>query len=215
MKPKEELLVVSFLLSLVIVTGGCAAGNKYNYRDVVANISTSGVKAISVATHDQRKYVISGEKGPHYVGVQRGGFGNPFNVSTESGKPLADDMTVAITASLAKKGFRAIPVVVLYSENTVSVYEKLKKSAAEIYVLLMLNEWISDTYTNVGLNYDMTLKVLGKDASTIAGKKIKGEDNLGGSAFNPTAHAKKAVPEAFGKKIEELFNSPEIAEALQ
>ena len=215
MKAERKLLAASFLLFLFILASGCAVGNKYNYRDVAADISASGAKTVSLATHDQREYVTSGKKAPDFIGLQRGGFGNPFNVSTESGKPLADDMTASITASLAKKGFKAVPVIVLYSENTASAYEKLKKTGAETLVLLTLNEWKSDTYNNVALNYDITLRILGKDGSTIAEKNIKGRDDLGGSFLNPPAHAKKAVPEAFGKKIEELFNSPEIARALQ
>jgi len=136
-------------------------------------------------------------------------------VTTGSGKPLAEDMTAVMAASLAKNGFRTVPVAVPHSDKPDAVMEKLKKSGGDSLVLLTLNEWRSDTYTNVGLLYDMTLKIFDKGGMPLAEKSLKGDDNLGGSAWNPPAHARKAVPEAFGKKIEELFNAPEITKALR
>jgi len=215
MKAVRTLTVIFPLVIFSILTGGCAAGNKYTYHDAVAGITARGTKTVSVATHDRRGYVVDGSKSPDFTGLQRGGFGNPFDVSTGSGKALAEDMTAVMSASLAKSGFKAVPVTVLHSEDQAAVMEKLKKSGGESLLLLTLKEWKSDTYTNVGLIYDVTLKVFDRGGSPVAEKNLKGEDNLGGSAWNPPAHARKAVPEAFGKKIEELFNAPEIAGSLR
>lgn len=215
MKTAPAWNVLPPFLIFGILTSGCAVGNKYAYHDMVANIGATGTKTVSMATHDRRPYVVDGEKRPDFTGTQRGGFGNPFDVSTETGKALAEDMTAVMSASLAKNGFKTVPVTTLHSENPAAVMEKLKKSGGDLSLLLKIDEWISDTYTNVGLRYDATLSVFDKDCSLIAEKRIKGEDNLGGSAWNPPAHARKAVPEAFVKKIEELFNAPEISKAFR
>lgn len=215
MKAVRTLTAFFPLVIFGILTNGCAVGNKYAYHDAVAGITARGTKTVSVATYDRRDYVVDGSKTPAFTGTQRGGFGNPFDVSTGSGKALAEDMTAVMSASLAKSGFNAVPVTVLHSDDQAIVMEKLKKSGGESLLLLTLKEWKSDTYTNVGLTYDVTLKVFDRGGSPVAEKSLKGEDNLGGSAWNPPAHARKAVPEAFGKKIEELFNAPEIAGALR
>jgi hypothetical protein len=68
-----------------------------------------------VTTHDQRDYVRSGSKDAQFVGLQRGGFGNPFDVRTADDKPLADAMTTALVNTLATKGFRAQPEIVAHS----------------------------------------------------------------------------------------------------
>jgi hypothetical protein len=204
------------LLGLAAVsTGGCAVGNTYAYRDAVANVAASGTKAVAVATHDQREFVVSGKKTPDFVGLQRGGWGNPFDVNTKGGTPLSDDMTTAMAASLAKKGFKAIPVLVPFSDSADAVLQKLKQAGADALLLLTLTAWKTDTYTDVMLGYDVVLKALGKDGAPVGEKRLQGTDNLGGSAWNPGAHASKAAPEAFGKKMEELLNAPEIAPALQ
>jgi hypothetical protein len=211
----KSVLSIILLLSTGILASGCAVGNKYSYHDTVASIQASGSKTVSIATHDQREYILSGNKNPDFIGLQRGGFGNPFNVTTESEKPLAEDMTRTIAVSLSGKGFNAVPIMVSPSENQVAVLNKLKVSAGDILILLTLNEWKSDTATNVALIYDITLKVYDKAGNPIAERSLKGRDNLKGSAWNPPAYARENIPKAFKQKIEELFNSPDISKALQ
>ena len=67
-----------FLPVVAVLLTGCAIGNRYAYQSVVANPQLSGTTAVGVATHDQREYVRSGSKDPQFVGLQRGGYGNPF-----------------------------------------------------------------------------------------------------------------------------------------
>ena len=214
MKKRKSLIAVLAALGLFMISG-CAVGNKYNYRDVVADISAPGSGAVGVAVHDQRDYVKSGEKPADFVGLQRGGFGNPFSVTTMSGRPLADDMTSVIAESLAKKGFKAIPVGVAPADAQGAVLEKLKATQADRMILLTLNEWKSDTYQNVALIYDVSLSVYDKKGKVLTEKKVNGRDNLGGSAWNPPAIARKEIPRALKEKLEQLLNSPETVKALQ
>ena len=52
----RRLVVVVPLVSVVLT--GCAVGNRYAYQSVVASPQVSGTTAVSVATHDQREYVV-------------------------------------------------------------------------------------------------------------------------------------------------------------
>jgi hypothetical protein len=70
----------------VALLGGCAFGRTYSYSDVpiaMQAISSSG--SVTVAVVDDRPYVLSGGKPDRFVGLMRGGFGNPFDVNTQSG----------------------------------------------------------------------------------------------------------------------------------
>jgi len=98
-----------FIVLVGVLLSGCAVGNRYAYQTVVASPQVSGTTAVGVATHDQREYVRSGAKDPQFVGLQRGGFGNPFDVRTEGDKPLADAMTAALVNTLMKKGSAPSP----------------------------------------------------------------------------------------------------------
>jgi hypothetical protein len=106
-------------------------------------------------------------------------------------------------------------VIVAPSDSSEDVLEKSKAAAAERSIIVTLLEWKCDTYSNVVLVYDVTLGVYGKSGQRLAEKSIQGRDNLGGSAWNPPAHAKQAVPVAFRQKLEELLNSPEISKTFQ
>ncbi len=201
----------------MLFSAGCFSAKNYNYRDIVADIGFSGTASIGVAVHDQRDYVQSGDKRPDFVGLARGGFGNPFSVATLSGRPLADDMNVVIATSLARKGYKAIPVTVSYSNGGSAVLDALKAAGTDRMILLTMNEWKSDLnpYHDVTLFYDMQLVLYDHDGKIRAERKIEGRDSLGGDFWGPAAYARRAAPDAFKKKIEELLNSPDIAKALQ
>jgi hypothetical protein len=107
---------------------GCAVGNRHAYHTVIAEPSVSGSGALGVATHDHHPYVVAGGKEPQFVGLQRGGYGNPFDVRTAEDRPLSDGMTQALANSLKQKGFQPIPIVVAASDSTDVVREKPAKS---------------------------------------------------------------------------------------
>ncbi len=168
-----------------------------------------------MATQDRREYVLSGDKDPQFVGLQRGGYGNPFDVRTSNDRPLAEDMTTAIVAAIAKRGFQPVPVLVLPSADAAQVRQALFKDGVERALLLTLREWKSDTYVNVGLPYDITLVVMDKTGAVVGEKRLQRRDNLGGSFWSPPSHAEKTVPLAFKAKLEELLSDPAIAGALR
>ncbi len=205
---KCVVVVAGFLLT------GCAVN--YNYRDIVADVGFSGSGSVSVTVHDQRAYVLSGEKKPDFVGLASGGFGKPVSYSTLSGRPLADDMGLVIMMSLAAKGYSAVPVIVSYSDKEAVVLDDMKAAGTDRMILMTLNEWRSDLdpYGDVTLFYDLELAVYDHDGKHVAGRRIEGRESLGGDSWDPAPYARKAAPEAFKKKMEELLNSPDIAKAL-
>jgi len=206
-------LLFSFFSLLLF---GCVVGQKYNFSDVQADFTASGSKQIGVATQDQRPYVMSGDKGPDVVGLLRGGYGNPFNVTTESGNPFAADVSQVISTSLQKKGFKSVSVAVMPNEPMSMVMEKLLTSHGDKLVLLSINEWKSNTYVNCGLYYDLLLRVFDDSGKLIAENRVQGSDNLGwGNGFNTIGYTKTAVPANLKKKIEDLFNKAEIVAALK
>jgi hypothetical protein len=198
-----------------LLATGCAVGNRYAYDSVIVNPAVSGTSTLSVATYDQREYVRSGDKAPQFIGLQRGGYGNPFDVKTRDDRPLADNMTAVIVNSLRLKGFPAQAVVITPSMSLSEVRQRLTVLETERALLLTLHEWKSDTYMNVGLSYDVTLVVMEHAGKVLAEKRLAGRDNLGGSFWNPPAHARDAVPQAFKAKIEELLNDAAVVAALR
>ena len=96
------------LLCLLGLMSGCAVGNRYSYDSGELILPVNGSGEIGLLVLDQRTYVLSGDKDPSFVGLQRGGFGNPFDVKTQSGKPLAEEMQSRLARGLEAHGFSVI-----------------------------------------------------------------------------------------------------------
>lgn len=209
------LLRFLFIAFMSITLSACAFGNKHAYHDVHADIEAIGTSVVAVTTHDQRNYVISGNKNPVFVGLQRGGYGNPFDVLTKSGDPLAHDMTQSVAMSLSKNGFKAIPVPSSHSDDRQTLINRLKSMEADRLIMFTIYEWKSDTYQNTALIYDVNATIMDREGKVLGESKIEGRDNLRGSFMNPTGHAKEVIPDAFREKIQILINSKQISNELQ
>ena len=212
-----ESRALKSLAPLVLLVGltasACAVGNRYPYRTVVASPQLSGTAATSVATHDQREYVRSGNKSPEFVGLQRGGYGNPFDVRTDDDKPLADAMTTALVNTLTKRGFRAQPVAVDHTLTVAAVRLRVIMPGPDRGLVLTLQEWKSDTMMRIGLIYDVSLVVLDRTGTLMAEKRLQGRDNLGTGWSS--SQVGEVVSNAFKTKLEELLDDPAIVAALR
>jgi hypothetical protein len=210
---KRKIFFNLIIVAISVILAGCAVGNKHAYHNANIDFHNEGSFKVAVATHDQRSYIVSSDKEENFVGLQRGGYGNPFDVTTVSGKSLAEDFTYTIVNSLQSIGFDSIQVIVSPQEGRDDVIKKIKDKKVHRSILIILNEWKSDTYQNTALIYDVSLEVLDDSGQKIAEKRINGRDNLKGSFWDPPAHAKQAIPIAFKEKMELLLNSNEISEA--
>lgn len=207
MRTYFSVLVLGFLVS------ACAAGNTYRYDLGDAALEVESENTVAVTTMDIRPYVRSGEKDPDFVGLFRAGFGNPFDVTTDSGRPLADDVTLSIVKALQANNVSTQAVNTPPGSGVEAVREALLGADADRFAMFVIRDWKSDKYHNSGLAYDVTLNILAQDGSVLAGKNVKGHDNLGPGLL--PADARVSTEQAFRKKLEEAFGDPSIKAALQ
>lgn len=209
MKTRELIGV----LSTAVLLSACAMGQKHAFGTVDPNLQVSGEGQLSVATLDHRPYIVSGDKQVTFVGLQRGGFGNTFDIHTVSGQPMSADITDSLSRALQGSGFEVRTIDTQPQQSEADVIKRLTGDSRA--VLLTFTELKSDTYNNVAFHYDMDLKVVDSNGEVIADSTVSGRDHLGGSFMNPAGHAKQAVPQALQKKLELLLNDPEVVEALR
>ncbi|NKB57362.1 MAG: hypothetical protein GKS00_13630 [Alphaproteobacteria bacterium] len=203
------------ILAICILSGGCAVGvtHEYDAADTTFDIKTES--KVAVATHDQRFYIVDGDKEANFVGLSRGGYGNPFNVTTASEKPLADDFSASVVAALSASGTTGQAIDVSPDDQESQARAKLLAAKANRSIFLTINEWKADTYFNTKLTYNVLLRIFDANGNERADKQIQGEDNLGGHPVNPPGHSREVVPVAFREKLKELFGDPKIKAALQ
>jgi hypothetical protein len=205
----ERVMNFILLCVLVLCVGGCSHRYTYNYPGAIIDIEFSGNSTISVAVHDQRVYIKTVAKSPDFVGLQRGWFGEPNDVSTENGKPLAENMTAVISSSLAKKGFSVKPVIVSHADKVDMVMNKLTSVKTNRLVLLTIKEWKTDTKKYSKLIFNLSFKIFDTDKHILAEKNISSDgENIGTGPEN-------VAPNAFKEKMESMINDPALAMALK
>ncbi len=199
---------------LVILISGCAVGNKYDYRASVITLPVKSDNRVTVvlSVQDMRPYVLNGDKGPDFVGLQRGGFGNPFDVTTASGRPLTEDMSESIEASLTGKGYK---VVNAHGASDVDdlVNTALNEGADRI-ILLVVHNWKSDIYMSITLHSDMRLKVYDSGGDLLAENEMIFVEEVGGAMIGAEKNSRE-VTEEFAKRMGYMFNKENIRRALQ
>jgi hypothetical protein len=162
-----------FLLALLF--SGCAIGRKVNYEGRSNfNVPPESQKVI-VAVHDLRPYIQNNEKSPEYVGIQQSIAGVPYNVSTKSGKPLADDFGMMIVNTLNYGKVSATQREIPHLWTFADVKEKVlgKEKDSKVYYIKML-EWRTITHFRVELNYDLQLLVFDDQANEVSNNEEKG-----------------------------------------
>ena len=205
---------VSIVL-ICLFLGACAVGNKHDYSGTAPEVMVRSGNSVAVGVHDQRPYVVSGNKTEMFVGLSRGGFGNPFDVTTASGNPLADDIRATIAQILKRNGIAVKEIAIRPTQSGVAARQVLATTGQARSLLLTLVEWKSDTYMNTALIYDVRLVVFDATGKVLADEVLRGRDNLGGSGVNPPGHANDAVPAAYRKKLEELLTNPAVRKGLE
>lgn len=211
----QTLAKVALPLAVVALLSGCAVGNKHAYHDANPTTTTRTDKSVAVASLDGRPYILAGKSTPDFVGMQRGGFGNPFDVLTASGRPLSSEFSNAIKAALVRNGANVIVVETQPASDNKAAITSLVATQRDRLLLLDISEWVSDTFQNTGLGYTLRIAVADTNGKELAQKTIKADLNLGGSVINPPGHAKEVIPPAFRQAVEQLLNSPEITAALK
>lgn len=202
----------SGIVFLSVFLVGCAVGNTYDYSRANVDLAVQGHSELGVAVIDRRPYVLSGDKEPNFVGLQRGGFGNPFDVKTESGRPLAVEMAEAMESELKDNGFKVLDLHIADSGSSV-IATAVRQAAKPRNVILVVDEWKTDAMMSFGLSYDLKLQVLDESANLLAEAETSGvKEKLGGAGFE-SANAISAA-NAFSSKIGQLFNDPDVMNAL-
>jgi hypothetical protein len=182
-------------MSFVLLLAACAVGNRYDYRGAIAGLPVTGTGTIAVDVIDARPYVENGKKKPDFIGLQRGGFGNPFDVTTTSGHPLAQDMREAIASALQKQGYVVVGA----------------RDVAPRKLELRVQEWKSDVMMRISVAYDLVLSVYDGQGALLAKSAAKGTDVQGGGFESQNA---TSAARTFESRFTELIRDDAVHKAL-
>jgi len=193
-----------------------AFANKHPYHEVVMSTEIKSNNPLAIAIHDQRQYVVDGSKSATFVGSLRSGVGIPYDITTKSGKPLADDMLEVVGRAIEKNGVKLHKVATRSGLSKEDVIAELNKTQAPRSLYFNIMEWKTDTYMKADLYCLVNLQVLDNKGNVLAEKSVKASrESFGGSFWNPKKAAKKGSLKALKLKMEALINDPKVLNAFE
>jgi len=207
----------AFAIGALLLLGGCV-GDQYDYDWETPVFAVRTEDSVVVTVLDQRPQVLSGDELPNFVGLQRTGFGLvAYDVSTASGRPLADDMADTIMRGLA---VNYVPVEAIYvpaSADASVATQTVIEAGTEKGLVVLLRQWETDTHVNISFRYDLVVHVVDSNGNIYETATLASErDELAGGDFlNPIGYAIDYVPELEARTLERLINQPDIVAALQ
>jgi len=196
---ERRVFAVSALFAIATLLGGCVVGQSLpaNY-EVGPAVATEGT-AVAVTVHDERPYVKSGDKPPYFIGLYRGGFGNPFDVTTKDKQPLAG----LLQRDLAKE-LQALGHGVVASADAARTLD------------VGIRDWKFDAMMNGKFGYVLDVRVLGREGQELVQTTVEGTQYIEGSFWTGAKSAVEAkMPELYAGAIRKVVReNPKVSAAL-
>lgn len=190
-----------WVVSLSILLGGCVAGQtlKLDYTAEQPSMRTSGT-VVNVDVKDKRPFVVDGSKKPSYVGHYRAGFGNTWDVHTDSGEALATIMARDLSADLGTLGFKVSSD--LTATRTVGV---------------TIVNWNFDSYINAKVWYECFVSVRDQAGHVLAQTTLKDESRIEGSVMvGPKYAVEREMPKIYRSVIRKMVReNSSVLQALE
>jgi hypothetical protein len=199
--------------AIAFVVMGCAVGRQHEYR-VQLPVFLEGRGRVAVAVHDQRPDVVDGSEDLDYVGMQRAGFGNPWDVTTESGNALAEDWARTVVDALHRGGFAGEVVSTSPAQAHLEVVSRLRATRADALVLFTVHAWHSDTFGDTTVHRDVVLEVIEPSGRLLAVVRSGGDRELYYLGLDEAGNAEREVPRTFQKTLEWMFANVRVQHAL-
>lgn len=207
-------IYVVLLILLILFAIGCGS-RTIKYNATLNDLKCASARSVAIAVLDERPYVLKNQKDPNYVGLMRGGYGNPFDMWTESGAPLADDMLSTVSDSLSARGFTVTPVKTTTADSINTVISRLKDTHAERLLLIDMKEWYSDYLPEAfaaersTLFVNLEITVLDRNQKKLAKNNWQEVLNL------PSGWPYDTIPDIYQNKISKLIDDARICGALK
>jgi hypothetical protein len=198
MKSEKMFLPLAALAALTLA--GCVAGQSlpttYMPAPPTEPITDANV-SVKVTITDDRAYVKSGDKPPHYIGKYRAGFGNPWNVYTENDEPLASVLARDLATDLAALGYSVNPV-----------------ASPDRAILVSIREWNFDGYQNGKMWYELHAVVEDATGNVVATDTVRDETAIKGTLWmGAKGGFEREMPKLYSAAVTRLARDNRVVSA--
>jgi len=179
---KRILLIALFSAPIYGCVAGQSVGIDYDADPMV--VAPGDSSPIQVSVTDKRAFVVSGDKPPYYVGKYRAGFGNPWDVTTDDRKPLADIMAADISEELEALGFAV--------------------SDSGRALTVTINDWNFDGWQNGHLWYDIAIVLSDADGAPLYSGNVQDDVGITGTLSGIKGGVERDIPIIYRDAIQKI-----------
>jgi len=198
-----------------VVTFGCAIGQKIPFDYVPSAGPGHASRPLTLfEVEDNRPFVVNRDKAADWVGLLRGGYGNPFDVGTSSHQPFAHEVHQALARELGALGFDVYSSSVLSGSDEHALARAMHPDGGR-GLAVVIRWWKTNTYVNTDIDYSFLVRVIDASGRSLAEQIVERHDELRGSFWNPPRAMKKQVAAAYDDAIRRIVrDNPVILSAL-
>lgn len=174
-KNTRTLLVIAVLSAMV---SGCVSVDTSKLSAGSYEVSSCA----NVYVQDLRPYIVAKKKEPDFLGIVRGGYGNPTNFTTSSGEPLAGQLGQAIKSSLSADN----AAVEFKNDGLVKTSSEGCKT-----LVLTMKEWKIDAMVNANFAVDADMAVYSSTGELLDSDSVKRHKKFDQGYFTAVGDTKK------------------------
>jgi hypothetical protein len=209
-------LAVSLLLAGCLPAGQLGplgGGSKHDVGAIQVPITVTSSQRVTVSVIDDRPYVVNGDESEQFIGTERGQWAQTKKTKTQSGRPLAEDLTDSIVKALADAGVSATPAPLRRGTPSAEAVSAFQAQGTDRLLEVRLADWRTDSYTRVHLQWRLEAAVYDRTGAMMGRSSTGGKSPVGTTSANEDANT--ITIRELSSKLTNLLNEPRITGALK
>ncbi|MHA1537681.1 MAG: hypothetical protein ACTSUD_09005 [Alphaproteobacteria bacterium] len=200
-----------FLLTLTLLAAisACQQGGNIAVEPAQTALAENSVSASVI---DQRPYVVNGNESERLFGMTVSRWGKNTNLVTESGRPLAEDLTTELLDALDQRGFTTVGLKLRKGTSEAAAVAAFQPHATKRLVVVQIYEFQIKAINRVGARWHLEAFVYDRSGNMLARRATRGLESLG-KVGRDSNGADIAMTEII-RRLLALLDEPVISGAL-
>jgi len=214
--PTRDLAIMHhrFLLALTLLfaLSACKQGGNNEFVAVEPVQTVLGENAISASVIDQRPYVVNGEESDRFIGTKISRWGKNIDLRTESGQPLAVELTDELVNALDRRGVAAAGLPLPEGTPEAATLAAFQIHGTERMIAVQIYELRVKAVSRVTARWHLEAFVYDRSGNILARRATRGFEPVGRIDRNGNG-ADIGMREII-RRLSELLDEPVISRAL-
>jgi hypothetical protein len=199
-------------IAVIMALGACMQNETSKPAAVEPVQTVAGEDAISVSVIDQRPEVVNGKESDKTMGTTRGTWGADKDIRTESGRPLAEDLTADLAGALEQRGIAAYALPLPKGTPEDAALVAFQSHGTERLLALNLYEMEIRSISRVTARWHVEATVYDRGGAALGRRETQGFEPIG--RFSLQGNNTDVAMQEIMQRILTLLDEPTISRVL-